>query len=94
MYDAYDSYNEGLIVMGAFITVSGLMLYPIPTIRNTIEKVSESHSSQDYQYDIYYSQRQRKATATCEIEPSIIKNNKKLEIDLPEDVNEEKTPMV
>ena len=49
MYDAYDSYNEGLIVMGAFITVSGLMLYPIPTIRNTIEKVSESHIGQDYQ---------------------------------------------
>ena len=49
MYDAYDSYNEGLIVMGAFITVSGLMLYPIPTIRNTIEKVNESYSSQDYQ---------------------------------------------
>jgi len=80
MYDAYGSYNEGLIVMGVFITLSGLMLYPIPCIRSTIEK------------------RQLKAIPTSEEEPSIIKKNKKLEIDIPEDttadVNEEKTPMV
>jgi len=38
MFDAYGSYNEGLILMGAFVALSGLMLYPIPCIRNTLEK--------------------------------------------------------
>ena len=44
------------------------------------------------------TQRQLKAVPSKEEEPSIIKKNKKLEIDIPEDttadVNEEKTPMV
>ena len=39
MYDAYGHYDEGLVLMGVFIAISGLMLYPIPCIRNTIEKV-------------------------------------------------------
>ena len=43
MYDAYGSYNEGFILMGVFITLSGLMLYPIPCIKNTIEKVKSSN---------------------------------------------------
>ena len=97
MYDAYGSYNEGLIVMGVFITLSGLMLYPIPCIRSTIEKVESGPHYQKYSY-IFRSQRQLKAIPTNEEEPSIIKKNKKLEIDIPEDttadVNEEKTPMV
>jgi len=38
MFDAFGSYNEGLILMGAFIAVSGLMLYPIPCIRTALEK--------------------------------------------------------
>jgi len=38
MFDAYGSYNEGLILMGVFIAVSGIMLYPIPCIRETLEK--------------------------------------------------------
>lgn len=37
MFDAYKSYNEGLILMGAFIALSGLMLYPIPCIRQALE---------------------------------------------------------
>ena len=97
MYDAYGSYNEGLIVMGVFITLSGLMLYPIPCIRSTIEKVESGLNYQICSY-IFVSQRQLKAIPTSEEEPSIIKKNKKLEIDIPEDttadVNEEKTPMV
>ena len=40
MFDAYGSYNEGLILMGVFIAVSGIMLYPIPCIRETLEKVN------------------------------------------------------
>ena len=43
MFDAYNSYNEGLILMGAFIAVSGLMLYPIPCIRQALEKVKKVH---------------------------------------------------
>ena len=42
MFDAYNSYNEGLILMGAFIAMSGLMLYPIPCIRQALEKVKGS----------------------------------------------------
>ena len=42
MFDAYNSYNEGLILMGAFIALSGLMLYPIPCIRQALEKVLNS----------------------------------------------------
>merc|ERR1719219_1424599 len=38
MFDAFGSYNEGLILMGTFITLSGVMLYPIPCIRSTIDK--------------------------------------------------------
>ena len=45
MYDAYGSYNEGFILMGVFITLSGLMLYPIPCIKNTIEKVKSNNCS-------------------------------------------------
>ena len=45
MYDAYGSYNEGFILMGVFITLSGLMLYPIPCIQNTIEKVKSNNCS-------------------------------------------------
>ena len=41
MFDAYNSYNEGLILMGAFIAISGLMLYPIPCIRQALEKVKK-----------------------------------------------------
>ena len=39
MFDYYKSYNEGLLLMGAFIALSGLMLYPIPCIRQALEKV-------------------------------------------------------
>jgi len=38
MFDYYKSYNEGLLLMGAFIALSGLMLYPIPCIRQALEK--------------------------------------------------------
>ena len=39
MYDAFGSYNEGFVLMGVFIALSGFMLYPIPCIRKTIKKV-------------------------------------------------------
>ena len=39
MFDAFGSYNEGLILMGVFVALSGLMLYPIPCIRTALEKV-------------------------------------------------------
>ena len=98
MYDAYGSYNEGFILMGVFITLSGLMLYPIPCIKNTIEKVKSSNCSKLSFSPQIFSQRQRNALPSSETEPSIIKNNKKLSIDFPEDntddLTEEKTPMV
>lgn len=47
MFDAYNSYNEGLILMGAFIALSGLMLYPIPCIRQALEKSKTGFSECD-----------------------------------------------
>merc|ERR1711981_1257570 len=33
MFDAYNSYNPGFLVMGLMIAASGAMLYPIPCIK-------------------------------------------------------------
>merc|ERR1719442_382187 len=33
MYDVYNSYNPGFLVMGLMIAASGAMLYPIPCIK-------------------------------------------------------------
>jgi len=38
MYDAFGTYNEGFILMGVMIALSGLMLYPIPCIKNMLRK--------------------------------------------------------
>ena len=40
MFDAFGTYNEGFILMGIMIALSGLMLYPIPCIKNMLRKVS------------------------------------------------------
>ena len=40
MFDQYNSYNPGFILMGVMIALSGLMLYPIPCIKRRLEKVS------------------------------------------------------
>merc|ERR1711874_138335 len=36
MFDAFGTYNEGLVLMGVMIALSGLMLYPIPCIKNIL----------------------------------------------------------
>ena len=33
MFDSFDSYNPGFLVMGLMIALSGAMLYPIPWIK-------------------------------------------------------------
>lgn len=38
LFDHYRSYNPGFIVMGVMITVSGVMLYPIPCIKKVINQ--------------------------------------------------------
>jgi len=38
MFDAFGTYNEGFILMGMMIALSGLMLYPIPCIKNMLRK--------------------------------------------------------
>jgi len=38
MFDAFGTYNEGFILMGVMIALSGLMLYPIPCIKSLLAK--------------------------------------------------------
>jgi len=38
MFDAFGTYNEGLVLMGVMIALSGLMLYPIPCIKDFLAK--------------------------------------------------------
>ena len=38
MFDAYGSYNPGFLLMGSMISLSGLMLYPVPYIQNLLDK--------------------------------------------------------
>merc|ERR1719445_2783719 len=42
MFDHYNSYNPGFILMGVMIALSGLMLYPIPCIKRRLEKSDEN----------------------------------------------------
>ena len=37
MFDAFGSYNSGFILMGSMITLSGVMLYPVPYIQTFLE---------------------------------------------------------
>ena len=50
MYDAFGSYNEGFVLMGVFIALSGFMLYPIPCIRKTIKKVKVEELFLNYNF--------------------------------------------
>ena len=46
MFDAFGSYNSGFILMGCMITLSGLMLYPVPYIQTILAtKVSSLDQS-------------------------------------------------
>ena len=38
MFDVYKSYNPGFILMGIMISLSGIMLYPIPCIKQRLER--------------------------------------------------------
>ena len=38
LFDAYKSYNPGFILMGIMISVSGIMLYPIPFIKTKLRQ--------------------------------------------------------
>ena len=41
MFDYSKTYNGGFILMGIMIAFSGLMLYPIPCIKNLLNKKKE-----------------------------------------------------
>lgn len=47
MFDAFGTYNEGFILMGIMIALSGLMLYPIPCIQNMLRKGQRPISVED-----------------------------------------------
>merc|ERR1712183_1179224 len=36
MFDAFGSYNSGFILMGSMISLSGLMLYPVPCMKTLL----------------------------------------------------------
>merc|ERR1712080_312972 len=38
MFDAWGSYNPGFITMGIMIALSGIMLYPIPSIQRCLDR--------------------------------------------------------
>jgi MFS family permease len=38
MFDVYGNYDYGFILMGLFITFSGLMLYPVPWVQRRIQR--------------------------------------------------------
>ena len=38
IFDQTGSYNDGFILMGGMISLSGLMLYPIPCIQNRLRQ--------------------------------------------------------
>ncbi len=38
LFDHYQNYNPGFILMGGMITLSGLMLYPIPCIERLLNQ--------------------------------------------------------
>ena len=80
MFDAFGSYNEGLILMGAFIAVSGLMLYPIPCIRTALEKVNFLTWLKNIE-SYNFIQKQSKGFSDVECEPSIIKKDALLKVD-------------
>merc|ERR1719516_523272 len=43
MFDTYGSYNQGFILMGGMIALSGIILYPIPCIKNILDKSKRKH---------------------------------------------------
>ena len=44
IFDQSGSYNGGFILMGGMISLSGLMLYPIPCIKNRLRQRQEANS--------------------------------------------------
>ena len=93
MFDAYNSYNEGLILMGAFIAISGLMLYPIPCIRQALEKVKGSSFCCICSYFFFLDQRQSRGFSKCATEQSIIRKDAKISIEQSQDP-EERIPII
>ena len=93
MFDAYNSYNEGLILMGAFIAISGLMLYPIPCIRQALEKVKGSSFCCTRSFFFFLDQRQSKGFSKCATEQSIIRKDAKISIEESQDP-EERIPII
>ena len=45
IFDQTGSYNGGFILMGGMISLSGLMLYPIPCIKKMLSRNEETSSS-------------------------------------------------
>ena len=45
IFDQTGSYNGGFILMGGMISLSGLMLYPIPCIKNMLSHREQTSSS-------------------------------------------------
>ena len=93
MFDAYNSYNEGLILMGAFIALSGLMLYPIPCIRQALEKVKGPSFGCICLYLFILDQRQSRGFSKCATEQSIIRKDAKISIEESQDP-EERVPII
>ena len=46
MFDSYENYNPGFILMGIMIALSGLMLYPIPLIQSKLSKGRENKDTE------------------------------------------------
>ena len=44
MFDQTGSYDGGFLLMGGMISLSGLMLYPIPCIKNRLRKRQEANT--------------------------------------------------
>merc|ERR1712243_245023 len=47
MFDSYENYNPGFILMGIMIALSGLMLYPIPLIQSKMSKGRENKDTEN-----------------------------------------------
>ena len=52
LFDHYQSYNSGFILMGGMITLSGMMLYPIPCIERVLNQ-DNKHEILEWSLYIY-----------------------------------------
>ena len=94
MFDAYKSYDEGLILMGVFIALSGLMLYPIPCIRQALDKVRFNQTNGSRNITINLMQNQAKDLEKSDTEQSIIKNGAAVNNKLIDRDDEEALPIL